>query len=303
MNASSKSRTIIGDQIVASAASTFKEEFFLRCFDLARMGKSDEEIAGTIGVRLHQLRRWMRGKPPFNEAIHRGRLESRTVREADQPIYEEAGVGKIYQVPYEHKDLSRAQVVFLTVYTATGMIGKAAEAADIQPHTHQTWLLRYPAYKKAFRHAENVVTDRIEDAAYKRAVEGVMTKKFHEGREVMEMCGPDDPNAIRFFDESTNRPYYLRPYIEHKYSDSLTALLLRGRKPKRYRDQPDVKLEQHTTNNHLHIDLNDVLTAVRNGRGSNVLEADSVHVKAQQMIDAHRASNATVEVTEATDVE
>jgi hypothetical protein len=294
-------------KIVASPTNQFKEDYYLRAFDLARMGKTDEEMCSIMGVRLHQLRRWVRTKPALAAAINRGRLEARSVLDITDPsqqaIYEEAGVGKIYQIPFEYKELTRAQRAFLMAYAACGKVTEAATAAEVTHSTHHVWLARCPMYKKAFRHAENVITDRIEDAAYRRAVEGVKTKKFHEGREVMEMCGPDDEGAIRFFDENTNRPYYLRPYVELKYSDYLTGLLLKGRRPKRYQQKPlDVKVDASQTT-HVHLDLNDVLNGVAKGRGYNVLEADSVHKKAQELIESHRASNATVEDVEATDVE
>jgi hypothetical protein len=115
-------------------------------------------------------------------------------------------------------DLSPKQKAFLGAFAETGSVTAAARAADIYRSTHYYWL-ENPEYAKAFDQAQEEATDRLEEEARRRAVQGVQRLKF-------------GGNGAPLKDPRTGEVY-----VEHVYSDSLLVALLRANRPEKYADR------------------------------------------------------------------
>lgn len=99
---------------------------------------------------------------------------------------------------------------FLKAFAKTGNVSAAAEAAQVSRRTPYKWAEEDPAFKEAWDEAEAEAIDRLERAAWERAVEG-----WDEGH-------------------VNNRGEL---YSVRKYSDQLMVLLLKAHRPERYRER------------------------------------------------------------------
>lgn len=91
-------------------------------------------------------------------------------------------------------------------------IARAAEAGGICRQNLWAWRQADPEFDRAVKEAVETGTDRIEDEALRRAVEGVRKPVFQRG------------NVVGHVQE---------------YSDRLLEILLRSRRPEKYRERYD----------------------------------------------------------------
>ena len=97
---------------------------------------------------------------------------------------------------------------FLNYLVDCGTISKAAKAMGISRQTHYLWLHSDSNYAIAFNRARAMANDLLEEAAYRRAVEGCERGIYYKG----------DRIATRI-----------------EYSDTLLAMLLKGAFPDKYK--------------------------------------------------------------------
>lgn len=121
------------------------------------------------------------------------------------------------------------KAAFLAAYAECGTITRAAEIADCDRNAHNYWLEHDRAYPERFAQAERQASDRLEQEARRRAVDGLQKVKFHQGRPIM-VQDPNFPN-----DQSKQIPY-----VEHEYSDMLLVVLLNANRPDKFRRNVDV---------------------------------------------------------------
>ena len=107
---------------------------------------------------------------------------------------------------------------FIAALRETGNVRRAAEAAGI------AWKTAYREREKAKRFREEwddalgEATDLLEEEARRRAVEGLVRYKFHQGAPVLH--------------PETHEPYY-----ELEYSDTLLIFLLKAHRPEMFRER------------------------------------------------------------------
>jgi transcriptional regulator with XRE-family HTH domain len=89
----------------------------------------------------------------------------------------------------------------------------AAAAADVSRQTLWNWRQADPEFEAQVLEAIEAGTDVLEDEARRRAVEGTLRPVYQSGKLVGHV---------------------------REYSDQLTVLLLKGRRPDRYRERVDV---------------------------------------------------------------
>ena len=118
------------------------------------------------------------------------------------------------------------QELFLAKISQGWSVSKAAAAAGIDDSTPYVWV-KDAKFKEKYHAAQERGTQRIEDEALRRAVEGTERFVFHKGRIVTD----EDGNKI----------------IEREYSDRLLELLLKSRRPTVYRDNVRVETQHSGT--------------------------------------------------------
>lgn len=91
-----------------------------------------------------------------------------------------------------------------------GTITKAAQSVEIDRSTHYYWLENDEEYAIAFRRAEQMAADLLEEEAWRRAVEGDERPIYSKGKKI---------GSVR------------------NYSDGLLTFLLKGAKPEKYKDR------------------------------------------------------------------
>ena len=99
---------------------------------------------------------------------------------------------------------------FLVAMSEVGNITRAAEIAEIDRGSHYNWIKEDEDYKAAFARAEVMASERLEQEARRRAVEGTLKPVFHKGQE----CG-----------------------VIREYSDTLLIFLLKGALPDKYKER------------------------------------------------------------------
>jgi hypothetical protein len=113
------------------------------------------------------------------------------------------------------------KAAFLAAYATCGVISRAATASGINRHCHCRWIEEDPEYARAFADAHEEAIDVLEGEARRRAFEGLVRYKFHQGKPIL--------------DPKTGEPYY-----ELEYSDTLLIFLLKGARPEKYRERMDI---------------------------------------------------------------
>jgi len=101
------------------------------------------------------------------------------------------------------------KMAFLSAFRRTASLSHASRMANISYNVHKNWLHRCPEYKKAYRTLREEAINELETEARRRAFEGILEPVFYKGEVVGHV---------------------------RKYSDLLLIFLLRGYKPKRYRE-------------------------------------------------------------------
>lgn len=119
-------------------------------------------------------------------------------------------------------ELTGPQRAFLAAFAVTGIISRAAAAAEIDRQCHYNWLEASPLYQKAFRLAKEEAADALELEARRRATEGLVRKKF-------------DRFGKPLIDPDTHQQY-----VEHEYSDRLLEVLLKAHRPEKFRERFEV---------------------------------------------------------------
>ena len=99
---------------------------------------------------------------------------------------------------------------FLEAYVDKGTVRAGCLAAGLVRQTIYKWLKRDQPFQKAFDEARADATDKLEEEARRRAVDGTIRPVYHQGK----MVGG---------------------YREH--SDTLLIFLLKGAKPDVYRER------------------------------------------------------------------
>ena len=113
------------------------------------------------------------------------------------------------------------QKAFLDAYSQRANITAACGVAGIKRATVFVWRERDEQFALAYREADLIATERLENEAWRRATEGTRYKKallWHG-----EVIGYDE---------------------KIEYSDALLIMLLKARKPDVYRDKLDVAITQ-----------------------------------------------------------
>lgn len=103
--------------------------------------------------------------------------------------------------------ITTTQQKILAEFRVCGILSMACRTAGAGRSTHYTAMTNSQAYRVAFGDAQEEAADRIEQEAYRRAVEGVEEPVFYQGN----VCG-----------------------VIRKYSDQLLVRLLAARKPREY---------------------------------------------------------------------
>jgi len=116
--------------------------------------------------------------------------------------------------PIKSNSVTPAQVdKFFAALAATANVVFSAKAAKIS-HSHVYDLRKEdPEFAARWDNAENVGTDSAEGEAFRRAVRGVLKPVYQQGKKV---------GTIR------------------EYSDALLALLLKARRPEKFKDKASV---------------------------------------------------------------
>jgi len=112
------------------------------------------------------------------------------------------------EAPGKRRNRTRA---FLAAFRETASVTAAAKAAGIGRDHHYRRLRKDPLYRAAFEEAEVVAAQTLEDEAVRRAMEGHDEPVFYQGK----------PTG----------------YTVRRYSEGLLMMLLKGRRPERYRDK------------------------------------------------------------------
>jgi hypothetical protein len=146
------------------------------------------------------------GTSPAALFRHKSHLPMRTIA----PYGASALVATLPDGNYLFPEISAAKKrAFLSAFAQLGKREAAAAAIGIELRTHRYWMQNDSVYVEAFKHAEAVVADRIEDEMFRRGVEGVERGVWYNGVQVG---------------------------TERHYSDTLLIFAAKGAMPEKFRD-------------------------------------------------------------------
>lgn len=107
---------------------------------------------------------------------------------------------------------------FIAALRETGNVRRAAIAAGVGRTTVYRERKKAKRFREAWDEAMQEATDLLEEEARRRAVEGLVRYKFHQGAPVLHPV--------------TNEAYY-----ELEYSDTLLIFLLKAHRPEMFRER------------------------------------------------------------------
>jgi len=133
--------------------------------------------------------------------------QARSTRKAVQPVKRGNGRRGVHHVTSWHP-------LFIEALSEGRTVRGATKKAGISYQTAYNHYKQYPNFAREWDEAFTEGSDALEDAAYIRAVEGVPYAKFGKEGQLLEEG--------------------------REYSDTLLALMLKGRLPNKYRDRVEV---------------------------------------------------------------
>lgn len=113
-----------------------------------------------------------------------------------------------------HQDETKHE--FLLALAHDGRFNAAARAVGLHPVTVRRWIKDDPAFAEGVETARLDLTERLEESAIERAVEGVLEERFDK-----------DGNLIG---------------RKRVYSDGLLTLLLKANAPDKYKDRSSTEI-------------------------------------------------------------
>jgi hypothetical protein len=128
---------------------------------------------------------------------------------------------------------------------ANGVVGIACTDAKVSADTAYRRRRGDPEFAQRWRVALNQAADILELEARRRAAEGVNEPVIHQG----ELCGTWVDEDGQQCNKQTEGAKFI-PLTVKKYSDTLLIFLLKGARPKKYRDQ--MRLEHSGKIKHTH---------------------------------------------------
>lgn len=120
------------------------------------------------------------------------------------------------------------QVVFLRAYAVRGIITDGLRSAGVNRNTYYHWRENDPWFKAVAAEAEEEARDAIEGEAFRRAVVGYEEPVIYQGMPTMVT------------DKETGQE---RMLTTRKYSDALMAIMLKGARPERYRENHKMEID------------------------------------------------------------
>lgn len=118
----------------------------------------------------------------------------------------------------EKRRRQRWEKAFLSRLRQTGIVSRAAEAAGIERPTAYRLRDAHEDFRAEWDEALEEAADAMEVEAQRRAVEGLVRKKFAK-------------DGVPLIDPETGQQY-----VEREYSDTLLIFLLKGARPEKFRD-------------------------------------------------------------------
>lgn len=107
----------------------------------------------------------------------------------------------------------------------------AAEHAGIGRNTVYDWRKDDKEFAAAMDAASESGTDGLEDEARRRAVDGIREMVLYQGKPVLW--------SPQGYDAEGKATGPLEPLYRHRYSDTMLAMQLNGRRPEKYRHRPE----------------------------------------------------------------
>lgn len=245
----------------------WKEDILTSAYDQACLGLTSREICDVLKCHPPTFKKWLKEKPELRQIIKRGQELYKEKKEEN----EEAGIAGL-DLSLIHNTRKRR---FLIHYAQCGNVSKAARKVGVARKTHYSWYEKDPVYQEQFQYADEIATDRLEEEATRRAVEGVGKLKFYKGAPIMIPCDKDDENAV-LMEGPDGTPMWQRPYVEHEYSDRLLTVLLKARRPEKYMQQPktNVSINQTVNKNQINLNLSEIVAMKE--RRQNVLTEETL---------------------------
>lgn len=122
---------------------------------------------------------------------------------------------------------------FLAAFAECGIITRAASMANVSVRAHYLWM-ENPEYARKFQEVGEMAADKLEEEARRRAHDGLMRMKFHQGQAII------DPRTLPGCDLYDPKYPGGKPYMEMEYSDTLLIFMLKGARPTKFRDNVDL---------------------------------------------------------------
>jgi hypothetical protein len=118
----------------------------------------------------------------------------------------------------------RQRAMIVALWACAGNVVHACAAAKVAPSLHYLWR-KEVAYETAYARLIECLADRLEAEADRRAMEGVVEKKFTaKGEPVID-------------------PETQQQYLERKFSDLLLIFRLKALRPDKYRERSDLYMQ------------------------------------------------------------
>jgi hypothetical protein len=141
---------------------------------------------------------------------------------------------------------------FLAALSRSGSVASACRAARIGRQTAYDRRFKDEGFGKRWDSALETFADGLEAEAVRRAVRGVTRYKFYKGEAVLhpDLCLCNHGRLMHEADahcqeEGCTCSHFLgQPYKERERSDALMALLLKGLRPEKYRDNLGLSAEE-----------------------------------------------------------
>lgn len=214
----------------------FKEEYYVRAYEMAKDGLGVDEIGEVLGVSHMGMRQWLEKFPALKSAVQRGRdaargRHTRALKRYTDYVYgrlapevkaiwdkmvegEEHGDGKwnpdtveAALGPFASSKKVRQHLFVHAYLTCNFNVSEACRRVNVPRKTFEVWCCRDADFRKLFQELKDVKGDFFESALIQKVMEG-------------------DPSCVIFANKTFNRDrgYNDKVTVEHKHSGSVEMI-------------------------------------------------------------------------------
>jgi hypothetical protein len=217
------------------AKTSWKDEFYVTVYELARDGVSETQMAKSLGVSTTCLRRWKKSKPALGDAIERGRVVgggmsptagfheyifqklpphlAELYNEIEAVESEPNGIQRVEAMLVHQGKRARQHLFLHALVTSNFNVSRACSTVNISRKTFESWVTSEPDFQELIQEMDFHKKNYFESALVALVARGDSSATIFVNKTI---------NRDRGYNEKLD--VNVSGNIEHQHSHSVISM-------------------------------------------------------------------------------